>query len=498
MPLRQLPSLAKLARTSDPFEDTDVLIARLLRSKPEGKHVEWKQSCPIGPNVTKRTKYRVVKALVSFANTAGGFVICGVAPSGQWTGLDEEDLTHVDPAKLSELINGVIAPEIPHLNYREIQHDGKLFIVLHTPPSKNMPHVTTKEVSEKLGSGARHTLIMPKAVYCRFGAKSDLATPASYQQIISKRTEFLRDELLRRIREVPVPVPVPSKSAPALGPGTALRVTRITDDPSAPAVRLTHKRSEASGIFVHEELADGLFDKINNVLEANRLLARGQNRFFFGDSLYYRVYAERQHVEGDTELFEMLATTALRDLYAPGLFWLNNLEDAKCAQQLFSLYCNPKNPNVHYLLRIASLFGREFSRWLFGLWQEEWRNHPQPPDFYWTFQKMLNRKDTNDPVLIALRSKPDTKFAFPDADPPLTYGTLLESPPHAAKLLSHACMREFEQDHRFRSPARQLDFLAYGLALVKRGAKIAPIVIDLVQKRDDHENIEQDPRTVRG
>jgi len=476
---KRLPSLAKFAAMTDPFEELELLCKRLHQSTSESKLLEWKLPCPIGPNVTTRTKYRVAKALISFANTNGGFVLCGVDPEGNWVGVDEADLVHVDPAKITELVNGVVFPEIPNLNYTEIGHDKIKIVVIHTPPSELMPHVTTKQVAEKKSDGKKHILIAHKTVYCRFGAKSDLATPTCFHRIVAKRTEFLRTDLLRRIKEVPVPVPVPSKGEGILGPRTALRVTRLTDDPTAPAVRLTHKRSEASGIYLHEELADGLFDEINNVVEANRLLAKGQQKFFLGMPLYYRVYAERQHVVGDSDLFEILAHAAIHEFYAPGLFWLLHLSNRKCADLIFSLYKDPKSPRVHYLLRVAILLGTDFSEWLLSKWDKQWHKHPQPPDYYRTFKKMINRKNTKQAVLIALRSKPMTTFALPEANTTLTYGALTEAPQQAAKLLSEACLREFEQDHQFRSPARQLDFLAYGAEFAKRSKSIAPLVLEL-------------------
>lgn len=463
---------------TDPLEDRDLLLKRLLQTRAESKYLEWKLSCPVGPSVTKKTKYRIVKAIVSFANTSGGFVLCGVGPKGNWSGLDKTELSYVDPAMITELLNGVILPELPHLNYSELEHRGKKFVVIHTPPSELMPHVTTKEVTDEYSKGNKYTLIAPKAVYCRFGAKSDLATASCFQHIIAKRTDFLRADLLRRIREVPVPVPVPTKRGLSSFT-TALRVTKLTDDPNAPVVRLTRKNSEASGIFLHEELSDGLFDEINNVLEANRLLAKGQQRFFLGEPLYYRIYAERHHVVGDSKLFEMLASTAINAFYAPGLFWLQHLTDRSCAEVVLSLYKNPISPSVYHLLRIAVLLGKEFSNWLFTQWQKKWQNHAQPPNYYWTFQTMLNRKDIKVPVLVALRSMPNTKFQLPDTDSPQTYGTLSSSPVVAAKLLSDSCLRVFEEDHRFKSIARKLDILAYGETITRRTKEIGAQVIEL-------------------
>jgi hypothetical protein len=70
----------------------------------------------------------------------------------------------------------------------------------------------------------------------------------------------------------------------------------VVNDLKAVPVRLTRDRSVASGYFIHEEISDGIFDEINNVIDANRALARGQQHFLLGQLIYYRIYAERQHV----------------------------------------------------------------------------------------------------------------------------------------------------------------------------------------------------------
>ena len=88
------------------------------------------------------------------------------------------------------------------------------------------------------------------------------------------------------------------------------------------------------GIIMHEEISEGLFDEINNVLETNRLLAAGERGFVFGDDIYYRVYAERQHVQSSQETFMLLARTALERVYGPSFFWLLRLQPSAIAKPI--------------------------------------------------------------------------------------------------------------------------------------------------------------------
>jgi predicted HTH transcriptional regulator len=95
----------------------------------------------------------VAKAAISFANTEGGFVLFGIEPKGKWLGFTEAELKKTDPAALAELVNGCVSPELIGLNYSHITIAGRIFPVLHVPPSTQMPHVTTKEIPERLPDG---------------------------------------------------------------------------------------------------------------------------------------------------------------------------------------------------------------------------------------------------------------------------------------------------------------------------------------------------------
>jgi len=125
----QLPSLAWFARQPDPFQDLSQITARLKLETSESRHLEWKSTPPIGPTVALRTKYRVVKAVVSFANTEGGFVLFGIDPKGRWLGFTEAELRETDLAALAELINGCISPELIGLNDAQITSAGHIYPV---------------------------------------------------------------------------------------------------------------------------------------------------------------------------------------------------------------------------------------------------------------------------------------------------------------------------------------------------------------------------------
>ncbi|MFI5396184.1 MAG: helix-turn-helix domain-containing protein [Candidatus Binatia bacterium] len=447
-----------------------MLVERLRATTKEGRHFEWKQHPPIGPTVSTRAKYRMVKTAISFANWEGGFVLFGVEPNGNWRGLQQAELSSVDPASLSELINGCIFPEIPHLNYIDFNHESKLFALLHVPPSATAPHVTTKELVERDSAGKLHVVLQKHALYCRQGAKSDLATPQRHHQILTRRMEGLRDELLRRVKEVHVGLPTIATQGQLTSTATTLTVTRLTTDPNALAVRLTRRKEGTSGILLHEELSGGLFDEINNVVDANALLAGGRELFVLGEPIYYRIYAERQHVESEEIRVSVLARTGLRDYYAPNLFWLLRLPPEIAADVIRRAAEELKAPQVNGLIRLAVLLGQDASDWLWSRFEKQWGTHSQAPDYFWSFKEMRKRKIT-EPRLAALRITGRALVDVPGG-PPLPADALLAKPLEAASLLSRACVKVFGGEKEYRQSARYLDVLAYGAEIAAAGPGI--------------------------
>jgi schlafen family protein len=455
----KLPPVSVLARRVNPFDEPGVLLKRLKKETSESRHVEWKITPPFGPAVTTKIKCRMVKVLTSFANTDGGFIVFGVDPRGKWVGFSEDEIKDTDAAKIAELVNECVSPELVGLNYGLLRTANRLFPVLHVPPSQSMPHVTIKEIGEKQPGGSYVPYVRKYAVYCRYTAKSDLATAAQYARIIAQRTEMLRSEMLRVVKKVDVPVPV-STTGLSSAQKPIIRVSRVTGDKTAPAMRITRNPAEATGVIVQEELSQGLFSEINNVLEANRLLAPDNQTFVLGENVYYRVYAERQHVEEKPATFRLLANTALLKMYAPSLFWLLTLPAAAIAEIILSVLANSRSQNIHLICRLVILLGPKATEWLAAALDQEWKGQSQPPDHYFSFNKMQKLVDGDDLRVIALQQSPKSKIALPAGD--VLLKDLLADSQLSKNYLSKTCLAVFDGDRRQRPACRQLDILAYG------------------------------------
>ena len=466
---KPIRTLASLAAEDNPLDDLKQVIKRLRSSTAESRHLEWKSCGLFGPRATIRNKYRSVKAAISFANTEGGFLLFGVDPSGKWLGLADDEISELDPAKITELINGVVYPDLPAINFAQFSYAHKKFAVIHIPPSTLVPHSTFKEITEIDTGGIRKIILAKHAVYYRQGAKSDTATPLQLQRMVEKRTLHIRDELVRRVREVPIPMIGRGHTAGPF-PRTTVTATRLTNDPSAPAVRLIRTPGQANGVLLHEELSDGLFDEINNVLDANNLLASTENQFVFGEEIYYRVYAERHHVQLSDGHGDMLLKTACREIYAPLLFWLTNLSPRIIADELIHAVRNPKHPMVLSIFRAFILLGKEPTAWLDKLLDRRYKRFPQPPEYYWSFKRIVERTVVNR-QLLAMRVSSNAILEIPDVGT-INISKLLSVPEEAAAHLSRICFRVFKGEGNLRPLARQLDIAAYGKQIEERAPQI--------------------------
>jgi len=238
---------------------------------------------------------------------------------------------------------------------------------------------------------------------------------------------------------------------------------------SGEKVRLSRNRDETQGTLLYEELAEGIFDEINNILDANRLLARGTNQFLLGESIYYRIYSERQHVTFNIETYELLARAGIMNFYGPFLYWLIKLPPQSIAKILVDLYNKTKSPYINNLIKIVLILGNGAITLFSDLFTERYMGVTQKPDFYYTFLKQKKSKQI-DPICRALNSHND-KVVYGNN----TIRILLHDSNYTRNLLSQECLKVFNGIISQRSVVRNLDFIGYGQHLVGNLQIIAEI-----------------------
>jgi hypothetical protein len=452
------------------------LIQKALTAKRESKYVEFKQS--FDPT-SSREWCEVIKDIVALANSGGGIIVFGLNNNGTPSGISVHAIAKLDPADIANKITrytGAVDLEVDIRELRKQKHKLVAFVIQASP----IPLVFEKPGTYDIGEGKQRTAFSMGTVYFRHVAKSEPGTSEDFRIAIERQLEAIRKSWVKGVRKV-VQAPPGSQIMtvqPVIKHASSILSTTVrpVKDPNATPVFLTRDPTKATGSFIHEEMSDGIFDEINNVIDANRVLAKGQQRFFLGQPVYYRIYAERHHVTQSVDDIGLLLHSAVTDFYAPFVFWALKLPPKIVAQTFTQLYLQPKNPNIHCLMRIAVLLGEEFCRWLYDKWHNKWNRRTQPPSYYWSFKDIMTKMDRTDPRIIAARISPTLQGSM-HKEIPENMSDFIEKPERAAAALSRVCMRIFKGETNLRTAARSLDYLAYGSDLLKKSTKIAQTII---------------------
>lgn len=456
------------------------LLHKALCAERETRSIEFKQS--FDPQ-SAREWCELVKDLVALANSGGGVIVIGLDSSGSPTGLPVDAACATDPADVGNKVSkytGQANLDFEMFRLEKSGHQLAAFVI----PAVAIPLVFVKPGTYDVGGGKQNTAFGVGTVYFRHGAKSEPGTSDDIRRVVERQVQFLRKSWIQGVKKV-VQAP-PGAQVVTLVPtdkrGSLTSNVRIVQDESAIPVRLTRDSAVASGAFIHEELSDGIFDEIDNVIDANRVLSRGQREFLLGQPVYYRIYAERQHVRQAEDCISNLLKNGIEDFYAPNLFWALALPDRFIVKELSDVYLYPSNRHVHSLMRISILLGQEFSEWLLSRWDAKWKQHAQPPAFYFTFKKVCADLRKVEPLFLASRLSPATRIAV-NGETPALARDLVDKPELAAALLSKACLAVFRGAGDHRSMARNLDFLVYGSQIQRRAPAISEGVMKMLGTR---------------
>jgi len=456
------------------------LIKKALAAPRESKHIEFKRSF----DPTSRPQWcEVIKDIVAIANSGGGILVFGLDDNGKPTGFDVSPIVALDPAEIADKITSFTGAVDLEFEIQSLSKDSHALVafVIH---ASSLPLVFERAGKYDNESGNKTDAFARGTLYFRHGAKSEPANSSDLRgaferQIRSHRKSWLSG--IKKVTQAPrgseVVLLRASREKHSITPQA--QQVRLTNNPQAKRVFISRDRSKSKGAFLHEQVSDALFDEINNVVDANRILARGQKRFALGIEQYFRIYAERGFVAYNQSDFELLLHSGL-DSYAPYLYWSLKLPTETIARELSDSFIVPKHPKILHLTRFAILLGPSFCEWLWAKWNAKWKNHLQPPHFYQTFKEMRTKSTSRDATRIASRLKPSWYKAFP-GEKPLTVAELKKDPDLIARLISISCSKLVtKHSGELRSLARDLDYLAYGDELNKRGSEIGDAIASCI------------------
>jgi hypothetical protein len=455
------------------------LIKRALNASRESKRIEFKR----GFEDSAAFWCELIKDIVALANSGGGIIVFGLNSNGEPSGDSVDSIAAVDPADLGNKLSRYIASidfEIEGLNLKKRSRKIFAFLISAAPT----PHVFKHPGTYDIGGGKQKSAFGVGTIYFRHGAKSEPATTEDIRFFIERAVQQVRKSWISGVRQVvqaPLGTEIVAVKPTMAGAISAASSVRMGKDFSATPIRVTRDPSIASGTIYYEEIAEGIFEEINNVIDANRALAKGKKRFFLGAPIYYRIYAERQHVLQQREAHELLLRAGVVDFYAPALFWMLNVSPVAISEVFTALYKDPISPQIHTMLRLAVILGDSFSRWLLERMSQKWGSHPQPPTFYWTFKSMVQDLHATDYRLRCSRFSTKSRIELPGSDS-VDISELLENPSRAAAILSQVCVLNFEGKFQSegRTLARNLDYLAYAALVRERAEPIATAIASAV------------------
>jgi hypothetical protein len=447
------------------------LIEKACSARRETKQIEFK--CRFDP-ASNGEWCEVIKDIVAIANSGGGIVVFGVNDDGSLSGLALDAISRIDPADLSSKITKYTGCVDPLVEIQDIGREGHVLPAFIIRPASSLLVFGT-EGAYVDGTGKQKNAFGRGTIYFRHGAKSEPGTTEDIRFAFERQLNQIRNSWLKQVKKV-VKAPTGAQflvqaptNRPALLQSNAVRVV---NDPEAIPVTLTRDPSKGGGTYLHEEVSDGIFDEINNVVDANRALTKGQARFLWMPQVYYRVYAERQRVRQDQGQMKMLFHAGACEFNAPNLFWALELDADLIAKSIVATYLAPKSPQIHWLMRMAVLLGEEYCGWMSNRWDQKWHHYSQAPTFYYTFGEMIKKLGGGDRRLLAAHLSPTTRLAVP-GQTEASCSELMQDPRKAEALLSAACMAIFDGNSQLKSTARALDYFAHGLEIVQRGKQIA-------------------------
>ena len=364
------------------------IVKRALKAARESKRIEFKRGFDAA---NPGSWCELIKDIVALANSGGGIVVFGLDSNGSCSGESITEIASVDPADLSNKLVKYIGTPSFEIEALLLKKRGRVLHAL-VVSGTSIPHVFEQPGTYDIGGGKQKSAFGVGTVYFRHGAKSEPGTTDDLRASMDRTLGGIRKLWMKGVRQV-VQAPPGSeivtiqRMAPQVS--SVARSVRAVNDSTAAPVVVTRDQSKATGTIYYEEIAEGIFEEINNVIDANKALAKGQKRFFLGVSIYYRIYAERQHVLQQKDTHDLLLRAAVLEFYAPALYWMTVMPEDLIADTFAELYRNPLSPQIHALLRLAVALGDDFSNWLLEKMDRKWASYSQPPSFYWTFSSLL-------------------------------------------------------------------------------------------------------------
>jgi hypothetical protein len=184
---------------------TDKKLIEILLRKEESKDLDYKGPCGWNSR-DKASCCELVKDILAFGNTLGGYLIIGVderADGFVYNGLSEDQLASFDTTKINQFVNNYADPPINTTAYK-VTYDNKHFVIISVPAFSDTPHICQKNYPGILSEAT---------VYVRTdnNESAPIMKSSDFRLVIENSIKNRTDQLLTSFRSI-------LKHGPHIGP----------------------------------------------------------------------------------------------------------------------------------------------------------------------------------------------------------------------------------------------------------------------------------------
>lgn len=434
-------------------ENQDILSPEMCKSmlfeRQERRDLDFKRELDLS---STRDKTELAKDIAAMANTIGGHIIIGVDDlSFRLVGCSTDLLDIITPEDILNKINPFLAPELEDIRFRRLEWDGQEFGIIYVPESSPIVHVFAKGGNYTLADTGKQKCAFAKgSIYVRHGPKSEIITYKDLDRMFRKYALVDRRRLqegLRRVVAAPAgsEVIIKGTGRMELGSGPSAVQVRLTDDPSAPAVK-------------------GLLDpsqpkSLDELITAHVKVWKSSRDNIMSKSTLLRAYESRNHLPLDAERLELLIYSSLMHNMPP-VFWCSVAARELAERVVQRSFDEGRYPADKDAVRVAFLLGGNFGRQILAAAGRSSRLDCR--NFADRFGRLIGDSERH----IALAKSCAGRFSILtiNAD---DVGTL-------ANLLNSALLKlADDHDQSAKGTIRKLDILLYGGFMVRQSTPTA-------------------------
>ena len=171
-------------------------LEQLITSNHESKDLDYKGPMNWG-QMEKKDKCELVKDVLAFANSGGGFIVIGVSEDSTGfilKGLSEDEISSFETTEFNQFIQKYAEPPI-NCKFHKTVLKGKSYLVIQIPGFSDTPHICKQELLPTLNKSY---------IYVRTDNNNSapLNSSSDFRLLIERAVRQKQDELLESFKSI--------------------------------------------------------------------------------------------------------------------------------------------------------------------------------------------------------------------------------------------------------------------------------------------------------